>query len=319
MAGLPLDLQLNVDVPAGNFADVAFDWLDGVSQRLAAEHRKELASLPARVAANKADPHGSLGETALLYGTVEVSRERVDAPAKATERICSDAGLRWLKEELQDFPSSVDLEIGQLDEAGFRSGWSLFLTVRRAAQSPNWLRLHAVVDEDRFNDRVAGPGLQREWLDVMWSYADRLDPGFGQVAYAYSTSGQTALEDRLRPQEYEREYREPEYTVNECRKFLRGYSWLTIVPKELVSKVGGLDGLRQSKAFEEVEELSGGGVWLLATADYRDYAGPVVEEVFRVLAPALRPGTPRPVVRYYPGERPHPLVFEDAASVAPRG
>jgi hypothetical protein len=311
MAGFPLDLQLNVDVPAGDFPDVAFDWLDTVSQSLAAEHRKELAPLPARVVG------GSVGGPGSLFGIVEVRRERADAPDKTTERNCSDAGLRWLKKELQDFPLSVDLEIGQFNEMGFRSTRSLFLTVRRAAQSPNWLNLHAVVDEDRFTDPAAGPGLQRTWLDVMCSYADRLDPGFGHVAYAYSTSGQTALEDRLRPQEYDAEYREPEYTVNECRRFLRGYSWLTIVPKELVSKVGGVDGLRQSKAFDEVKELSSGGVWLLATADYRDYTGSAIEKAFRALAPALRPGTPRPEVRYYPGEPPHPLVFEDAAGAAP--
>jgi hypothetical protein len=73
---------------------------------------------------------------------------------------------------------------------------------------------------------------------------------------------------------------------------------LTIVPEELADRLGGEPALRRSGAFAEVRKLAAGGVWLLATGDYREYDQSAVERVFDVLAPIPRPGLPR--------TRPHP-------------
>jgi len=62
--------------------------------------------------------------------------------------------------------------------------------------------------------------------------------------------------------------------------------------------------------------LRNGGVWLLATADYRDFDDAAAEKVFRVLAPVLRPGKPTRPASYFRGQPPHRIVFEDAATVA---
>jgi hypothetical protein len=169
------------------------------------------------------------------------------------------------------------------------------------------------VGEDRFIDSESGTHAQRAWLDVLLFYPDRLNPGFCHVAYVYA-DGATALEHSLLATTHPREVRDPAYTVNECRRFLRGYSWLTIVPQELSDRLGGADGLRRTKAFAEVRPLSAGGVWLLASTDYRDYDAGAVRRVFHALAPVLRPGLPQQQPRYSNSQSPHPIVFQGAAS-----
>ena len=204
--------------------------------------------------------------------------------------------------------------IGRLDERGHRSGRVLTLEVRHLAESSGWLRLHGYVDESSFTDPVVGLDTQRRWLEVMRSYADISNPGFGHISYNHN-EGATALEDALPAAIYPRVERDPDYTVNDCRRFLRGYSWLTVVPAELAARLGGAAGLRSSGAFAEVHQLAAGGVWLLATSDYRDYDDEAIAKVFKVLAPVLRPGLPRDPVRRFPGQPPYRIVFADASTV----
>ena len=80
--------------------------------------------------------------------------------------------------------------------------------------------------------------------------------------------------------------------IPRSREQLRGYDWLTICPKELADRLGGTGALRATGAFHEVAQLSGGGVWLLATADYRDLDDAALYRVFRALAPVLPIGMP---------------------------
>jgi hypothetical protein len=305
MTDLPLDVQLDVDESTGDLAGIAFDWLDGLSQTLAAPERHALARLPARVAVNRADPFGPLGEPGSLFGIVVVSRGRIDAPAKSVERNCSDAGLRWLRQELSVRPRSASLWIGRLDERGHRSGTDTVLTADFLPHSPGWLRLSAQVNESRFTDPDTGPAEQRRWLDAVRPYADRFNPGFGHISYAYY-DGATALEDCLPAHD-------PQYTIGQSRTILRGYSWLTIVPKELAAALGGADALSRSGAFADVETLAHGGLWLLATADYRDYSDAAIRKVFQALAPAMHRGMPRSRRQLW-DQPPHPIVFADAGA-----
>lgn len=53
-----------------------------------------------------------------------------------------------------------------------------------------------------------------------------------------------------------------------------------------------MEKLRASDAFAQVDALTNGGYWLLATPDWRDFGQPAAERVFPVLAPALPPGNP---------------------------
>lgn len=79
-------------------------------------------------------------------------------------------------------------------------------------------------------------------------------------------------------------------SVGKARQTLRGYSWVTVVPKPLVSALGGVAVLKRSGAFFSVEELPSGAVWLQATEHFDDYQDPQAGRVFEVLKPVLPPG-----------------------------
>ncbi|GIH18976.1 hypothetical protein [Rugosimonospora africana] len=306
-----LNLQLNVEIGAKKHSDLALDWLDGMSRRLAPDVRDMLEPLPARVARSK-QRFGPLGEPGSVFGLVDYERWSANFDIKTEERNCSKAGMAWLEEELRREPvRKAHLWFGAFDENGHRSGDRLSLDVMLLPESPDWVRLHAYIREEHFLDPVTGTDVQSQWLEALFSYADRLNPGFGHVAYWFD-DGATAFE-AARWAIPLQESRHPKHTVNECRRYLRGYSWLTIVPAELANRLGGTAAMRDSGAFAEVRQLTAGGVWLLATADYRDYDQVAISRAFHVLAPVLRPGLPRPRPNPPTGRPPYQLVFEDAA------
>jgi hypothetical protein len=303
--GHGLDVQLNVEAAAGDLGEVGYRWFDEMSHRLAPQVRPELANLPARVPPSKVR-FGPLGEPASVFGVVDVNW-RV---GRGGERNCSTAGMRWLREQFGQLPWRSHLWFGRLDERGHRSDSLLNLELRHDEESAGWLQLSGIPLENSFLHPQAGRAEQQRWLEALFSFADGLNPGYGHIAYWHD--GATALERGFDPRQYPRQWRYPEFTVDDCRRYLRGYSWLTIVPQELAQRLGGVDGLRETGAFWQVRPLSRGGVWLLATADYRDFTGEALARVFHALAPVLRPGTPRQVPQM-PGDPPHRIVLQDAA------
>jgi hypothetical protein len=221
-------------------------------------------------------------------GEIEVTRWPAPRPKK---RELSEAGLAWLRAELErELP--VRVYVG--------AGPGLMAAAIVHGDSPGWLQLSAYPPDELFADLVT----QRRWVDALFEYADAVNPGYGQIDY--HRSGDTALEARTR-------YVNGRPLLGECRDWLRGYSWLTIVPSELAGKLGGAAGLRDAGAFAEVRELTAGGVWLRATDTFEGWTLDTARPVFRALAPILRPGVPfdrSPVL----GEPPLALVMEDPAA-----
>jgi hypothetical protein len=84
-----------------------------------------------------------------------------------------------------------------------------------------------------------GSTRQRQWLDALLVHADHHDPGYGQLGY-YRQPGATMLEDSLNP------WTHPHVAIAASRKLLRGYAWLTIVPRDLVSTLDSEAGLARS-------------------------------------------------------------------------
>jgi hypothetical protein len=221
--------------------------------------------------------------------------------------------MRWLREELVDFPKTATVWFGQLhDEFRTRSGHlALLKTEWIVPESPDWLRLSAYVPEMIFLDPVDGVAWQRRYLDAAFALADQWNPGFGQVAY-HLDGGQTAYEAALRriEQPVAQETWDERYTINVCRRFLRGYSWLTVVPEELAARLGDPAELQAQDAFVEVRPLSRGGLWLLATHDYRDFDDDALRRVHTVLAPLLRPGPLTNWPRHF-GQPPLRVILPD--------
>lgn len=121
----------------------------------------------------------------------------------------------------------------------------------------------------------------------MRGFAERHAPLFGHVSYADSVPHpETQLEQALN--------RHPRHTLPEWDRYLRGYSWVTVIPAVLAAQVGGAGGLRDSGAFARVDEVAGGSLWLQASSRWGEYREDqaVVDRVFEVLARVLPPGTP---------------------------
>ncbi|MEU7876381.1 hypothetical protein [Dactylosporangium sp. NPDC049140] len=297
---LPMDVQLNVDASAGPFADLMHQWMDVVSATVRPQFRAGL----------EAGADGGLpGQP---FGTLEVCARR------ALEGPWSPDGLAWLGETLRrELPSRTRLWFGVRDVSGYQAGQVLDINARiDAEESPGWLTLAGHPLERDLLDPAGGAEEQRRWLDALFQFADRTNPGFGHIS-PYYDGGTTALEGAVPPAGRPFVARYQEYAVNECRSYLRGYSWVTIVAQELLPKLGGVERLVESKAFADVRPLAAGGVWLQATADYRNYDDAAIELVFEAVAPALRPGLPR-WTEPHAGEHPYRLAFRDAAELGAR-
>ncbi|MGI5175787.1 hypothetical protein ACQEVZ_05580 [Dactylosporangium sp. CA-152071] len=299
---LVMDVQLDVDASAGEFAELTCRWIDEMSVGIRPQVRAALAGQPAKLAAS--------GEPGTPFSVLGVTRGY-----RETTRNCSTAGLQWLRTELgKGQPSRADLWCGVHDEHGARRWQSLVLDVTHDAdESPGWLALSGNPLVSSFVDPVAGLDEQRLWLAALFTFADRVNPGFGHISLYYD-GGNTALE-RAVPTTMPFAARYREYALNECRRYLRGYSWVTIVPEELLPRVGGVSRLRDSGAFTQVRPLAGGGVWLQATDDYREFDDVALGRVFEAVAPALRPGLPRDLGRPMHGKNPSRVVLRDAAEL----
>jgi hypothetical protein len=144
--------------------------------------------------------------------------------------------------------------------------------------------LSAAVDLDDRPGRL--PVVLPPLLELLRSVADVADPVYGEVVVnAESIAPNTMLDSAL--------LRQCDRSAAESRTYLRGYEWVTVCPKELLPRLGGVDGLRASKAFVAVDPLEHGGAILRATDDPAAYGPDQARAVFSVLATVLPPGQPR--------------------------
>ncbi|TDC37176.1 hypothetical protein E1211_11265 [Micromonospora sp. 15K316] len=180
---------------------------------------------------------------------------------------------------------------------------SLDLYVFRFA-APDHLMLEASVSFEDQPGRLAeiAPRLQ----EMLRRVASSTDPAYGEVALdGGAVTGETLLDMGL--------YRINSDSAAESRRFLRGYDWVTVVPRELAERLGGVAPLAASGAFAEVVPLPEGGVLLRAGEAEDPYRPETVHAVFRALAPVLPAGQPRRL----PGYDLSRLVFADPAQLEP--
>jgi len=124
-------------------------------------------------------------------------------------------------------------------------------------------------------------------VSFMRDYCARQAVAFGHMsARSRGLPGETDLERALNRQTWT--------SLAEWDRYLRGYSWVTVVPAVLAARLGGAGALRDSGAFAVVDEMVGGSVWLQATRQWSEWAGDqaAVDRVFDALAPVLPPGMP---------------------------
>jgi hypothetical protein len=135
-------------------------------------------------------------------------------------------------------------------------------------------------------DPAALPAVCDSVLAVVRETGAQVDPVYGEILVdRIPHSPSTALDRLLR--------RKPVASLEEARRYLRGYEWTTVCPAEIAKALGGADALRASGAFAEVTELGKGGLLLRATEDPAEWTDDAVHRVFDALRPALPPGRPR--------------------------
>ncbi|MBV9449899.1 MAG: hypothetical protein JO345_28805 [Streptosporangiaceae bacterium] len=315
-----LRCMIDVEMPgAVDYARIARQWFDagfsvvGVEQRAALESGPKLPPEAIR----RPMPSGPPGAT---WGFVSVTRYALKKVTKAGQqvfspkesaRVWSPRSWAWFLEQLTDPPHDATLGTAHLSGTGYPEDPRIRMTAVRDKQLPDWLRLAFSAPESCLD----APDRQRSWLAFIKETADSLNPAFGVIDYLYdSLYGQTAIESTVKPLNLM-----PWFDgLTMSRQVLRGYDWLTICPRELADRLGGRQALRRTGAFHEVAQLSGGGVWLLATADYRDYDEAAMDRVFRALAPVLPAGEPVLVdeKRAQQG-RDYRIVYRDAATDSP--
>jgi hypothetical protein len=168
-----------------------------------------------------------------------------------------------------------------------------------AGMDDRWGTLLAVAGAD--GDAAADPRFYARWVDFLAVTLDQANPAFGVVSDDLLVQA-TALDLALG--------RIYEQSLDDSRRLLRGYGFITVVPAELVDRLGGVSSLAGSGAFVLVESLAAGGAVLQATATLPQFDDEALRRVFWALAPVLPSGIPHPL----PGYEHVRVVYQDAAS-----
>nr|MDT0662239.1 hypothetical protein [Micromonospora sp. DSM 115978] len=153
-----------------------------------------------------------------------------------------------------------------------------------------------------FQDRPGGlPRVVPALIELIKLTGDVADPTYGEIVVnAGVLAPATMLDGALDRGIVE--------SARASRQVLRGYEWVTVCPRELVGRLGGIVALGESGAFSEVVPLRHGGALLRATDDPGAYQDGRVRAVHQVLSPVLPAGEPADV----PGQDLSRLVFADA-------
>jgi hypothetical protein len=224
------------------------------------------------------EPYGKPGEVwSAIYTSVRGPRG-----VRMKSKAFSTKAWKAFLDGLSAVPYGAELLAITLDHAGFPNAFpSLRVGYTTNNDDDRWLFLKVKFGPELLDD----PEFQKSALSFVRSFADEWNLAHAEISYDRG-SGRTAYETVFRGQ--------PDQTSRTSREVLRGYAWLTVCPQEIGDRLGGVEALRSSGAFAQVEALSKGGYWLLATENWRDFGQPAAERIFPVLAPALRPGEPRP-------------------------
>lgn len=263
----------------GEFASRALRWISQVRDMLFPEFDKEQSRgiVPFDPPVSSS---GSwvIGRPTALKGAICVQQR----PHNSLGRGATYSRRSWEKLESgleETYPFRVTLLLSAMIRQGesAKLGSSVLIGVRREADSPGWVRFEASLPPEVV-DWHGSPQLQRELSSFVREWVMEFETCYGHIAEDADSLG-TALERSLRQYSWD--------TVPHCRENLRGYSWITVCPAELVVRLGGAPGLEGTGAFYEVAEAAGGSVFLQATRTFDEYGEAATRRVFRALAPIL--------------------------------
>ncbi len=175
----------------------------------------------------------------------------------------------------------------------------MHLTVTRVVDNNPWVNLvvHAMLGQ------TFDPAEYDRWVGFLAGVLDQADPVYAEISYDRGWDLDTELDKALR--------RDPDQSMEQSRQLLRGYSWVTVIPQELVERLGGAEAIEAAGAAAEVRRLAAGGLLLRATRTPEEYDEAAMKRLFQLVAPVLPEGRPRDL----PGwPTRHQVVYEDAAT-----
>jgi hypothetical protein len=208
-------------------------------------------------------------------------------------------------------PASILLAAEEESDNGFRvpgapgESFSASLRVSTSPELPGVVSFHAVATYWALDGRIPG-SVQERWLNACARFCEDLPVTFGAVS-SEDGVGETALDMALGRSKLE--------SVRVSRSVLRGYSWVTICPQQLVERLGGAARLEESGAFWRIRPLASGATWMQASEHLEEYGVDAIRRVFRSLAPVLPEG---PVESTWGNDWPS-LVHADASQYRDRG
>lgn len=204
--------------------------------------------------------------------------------------------LPWLRQVVDDRAESISVTSGVFTPNGEIGNPDVSVAAVFDEELPEYVKLVVHLDERVLLDPESAPAAQDGLLRCVRWACDRFEVVFGHVSYRHAC-GETELERFLRGYDGD-----PTANTPRWRSHLRGYSWLMVVPAEIVGMLGGVDTLRASGAFHSVAVLPNGALLLQATPTFRGYRGVAVAKVHRVVRdvlisgefrrPAALPGVP---------------------------
>ncbi len=138
---------------------------------------------------------------------------------------------------------------------------------------------------------LGSAGLQDRWAEAVKRQAARIGAYAGMITSA--GSGPMFLETVTYPDWVPEMVLQPPEYVQEMamlgagRDVLYRFAWVTIIPREIAARLGGVPGLAASGAFYEASELAGGSAWLRATRTLEEFDESRRAAVAAALAPVL--------------------------------
>jgi hypothetical protein len=261
------------------FADVSREWLTSTMTEVFPALWEGLRTRPvSRVPIHPA--RGPWGQPGHVRGVLTISR---NTPVDWRDSLYSERSWPRFLARLDEYPFGAMVTVNALDERGLPvDGGEADVHVARDSSAPAWA-------EFTFGAPAVGTGwpesapLQDEWAQFVKGQAARIGACAGGMTDDHSGGAETGLERAL--------HRGVRPLGGDLREVLRGYSWITIVAPELVSRLGGVGALAASGAFCEVSPLPDGSLWLRATPTVNEFTGARIHQVFEALAPVLLTGT----------------------------
>lgn len=302
----PMKALLNVHLPDDKgFAQVAGAWFERASRELAPGAWDELqSSVP--LATEPEAPTDAYGVAGGVWAYLEVLPRPGQGPgwtALYAPETFGDA-----VEALRRRPARAAFVLCRLrgdGSMGTDDVQAMTVSVSTERADPSWVQLQVVSGLPEGDGDLRLPGVGERWAELVKSLAAETDVAFGHVCDDAGPYAGTALESTLR------KISRLDGQRGAGERYLRGYSWITVVSRPVAERLGGVDQVVATGAFAQVERLPAGGLWLRATDRFIDYDEAAVRRVFLAVAPVLPAGVPEPEPAPEPAFR-YRLVWEDA-------